>query len=207
MSGWRRIGTGGSLLGWRMHRYTRSTSKVHGSCTAPLVSIGQSGAQVRPVGHRWIGMQCVRPASHAMPNLVIIGSAKSGTSSLHHYLDCHPEISMAAPRGSGRMGDNDAAGKEMRFFWRDDWRERMSWYSSHFAPMTTAVRGEATPAYSAHPRHPEVPERIHSAIPNARLLYIVRDPIDRIVSALHPAARRRRAALISTAHARVRAPG
>jgi hypothetical protein len=117
-----------------------------------------------------------------MPNLVIIGSAKSGTSSLHHYLDCHPEISMAAPRGSGRLGDNDAAGKEMRFFWRDDWRERMCWYSSHFAPMTTAVRGEATPAYSAHPRHPEVPERIHAAIPDARLLYVVRDPIDRIVS-------------------------
>jgi hypothetical protein len=117
-----------------------------------------------------------------LPNLVIIGSAKSGTTSLHHYLDCHPEISMAAPRESGRRRDNDARGKEMRFFWREDWRERIAWYQSHFADMTTPVRGETTPAYSAHPFHPRVAERIHTITPDARILYIVRDPIDRIVS-------------------------
>lgn len=121
-------------------------------------------------------------AATVLPNLIIIGSAKSGTTSLHHYLGCHPEISMAAPRDSGRMRDNDAGGKEMRFFWREDWRERMSWYGSHFANMTTPVRGESTPAYSAHPFHPGVPERIHAVVPDARILYIVRDPIDRIVS-------------------------
>jgi hypothetical protein len=117
-----------------------------------------------------------------LPNLVVIGSAKSGTTSLYHYLDSHPEISMAAPRASGRVRDNDAGGKEMRFYWREDWRERMAWYQSHFVDMITPVRGEATPAYSAHPFHPDVPERIHATVPDARLLYIVRDPIDRIVS-------------------------
>lgn len=127
-------------------------------------------------------MPGARDSKQELPNLVVIGSAKSGTTSLHHYLDAHPEISMAAPRESGHSRDNDAGGKEMRFFWRDDWRERMSWYRSHFADMATPIRGEATPAYSAHPHHPEVAERMHATIPDARLLYIVRDPIDRIVS-------------------------
>lgn len=120
--------------------------------------------------------------STALPNLLIIGSAKSGTTSVHHYLDRHPEISMAAPSESRHVADNDAVAKEMRFFWREDWHKRMSWYCAHFADMTTPVRGEATPAYSAHPFHPGVAERIHSVAPDARLLYMVRDPIDRIVS-------------------------
>jgi hypothetical protein len=123
-----------------------------------------------------------RQRATSLPNLVIIGAAKSGTTSLHHYLDCHPEISMAAPRESGRLQDNDTGGKEMRFFWREDWRERMQWYQSHFAGMSTPVRGEATPAYSAHPFHPGVAERVHTVIPDARLVYVVRDPIDRIIS-------------------------
>ncbi len=45
-----------------------------------------------------------------LPNLIIIGAAKAGTTSLHHYLGVHPEVSMAAPAGD--------AEKEMRFFWR-----------------------------------------------------------------------------------------
>lgn len=117
-----------------------------------------------------------------LPNLFVIGSAKSGTTSLHHYLDVHPEISMAAPAGSAESRDNDAGGKEMRFFWREDWTERMDWYQAHFATMETPVRGEATPAYSAYPFHADVSGRIHSVAPQARLLYLVRDPIDRIVA-------------------------
>jgi Sulfotransferase family len=127
-------------------------------------------------------MPRTRRASCALPNLVVIGSAKSGTTSLHHYLNGHPEISMASPSRGAGLRDNDADGKEMRFFWREDWRESMPWYCSHFAEMTTPVRGEATPAYSAYPRHPAVPERIHAVVPAARLIYIVRDPIERIVS-------------------------
>jgi Sulfotransferase family len=117
-----------------------------------------------------------------MPNLFVIGAAKSGTTSLHHYLDAHPEISMAAPLDSAQSRDNDAGGKEMRFFWRDDWAERMDWYLSHFASMRTAVRGETTPAYAAYSFHADVASRIYSVSPQARLLYVVRDPIERIVA-------------------------
>jgi Sulfotransferase family len=122
------------------------------------------------------------PAARTLPNLFVIGAAKSGTTSMHAYLDAHPEISMAAPAGSADSPDNDAGGKEMRFFWREDWAERMDWYQAHFATMETAVRGEATPAYSAYPFHADVASRIHSVAPQARFIYLVRDPIDRIVA-------------------------
>lgn len=118
-----------------------------------------------------------------LPNLLVIGAAKSGTTSLHRYLDQHPEVSMAVPNGSGaRSDDNDASAKEMRFFWRPDWRQRLDWYRSHFAAMNTPVRGEATPAYTAHPFHPDVAERIHSVAPAAQLVYLVRDPVDRALA-------------------------
>jgi hypothetical protein len=108
-----------------------------------------------------------------LPNLVIIGAPKCGTTSLHAYLDQHPDIAMARPKG--------AVDKEMRYFWRDDWRDRRAWYERHF-DSSAAVRGEATPAYSSYPRRAGVPERIHSLVPGAKLIYVVRDPIARIAS-------------------------
>jgi hypothetical protein len=111
----------------------------------------------------------------ALPNLLIIGAAKCGTTSLHFYLDQHPDVFMARPEeGSG-------AHKEMRLFWRDDWQERLGWYERQFDPGVK-VRGEATPSYTHYPYLPDVPRRIHSVIPETRLIYLVRDPIDRIVA-------------------------
>ena len=110
-----------------------------------------------------------------LPNLLIIGAAKCGTTSLHFYLDQHPEVLMARP------DDKPGREKEMRFFWRDDWRERLGWYEQHFE-STVPVRGEATPSYTHYPLFPDVPRRIHSVIPETKLIYVVRDPIERIVA-------------------------
>ena len=60
------------------------------------------------------GMALATPA-RALPNLLVIGAAKCGTTSLHRYLDSHPEVSMASPSHMGGAA-NDFAGKEMRFF-------------------------------------------------------------------------------------------
>jgi hypothetical protein len=107
-----------------------------------------------------------------LPNLVIIGAAKCGTTSMHDYLSQHPQVSMASAEGD--------VSKELRFFWRDDWRDRVEWYSSLFGDEP--VRGEATPGYTYHPYVSGVAERMHALIPEARLIYLVRDPIDRIAS-------------------------
>lgn len=104
-----------------------------------------------------------------LPNLIVIGAAKCGTTSLHEYLDKHPEIAMAQA-------------KELRFFVENkNWGQGLTWYESQF-DATAAVRGEATPAYSAFPLYRGVPERMARTIPGAKLIYLVRDPIARIVS-------------------------
>jgi hypothetical protein len=104
-----------------------------------------------------------------LPNLLVIGGLKCGTTSLHYYLDQHPEISMSRR-------------KELHYFSRPDWRERRAWYERQFAPMTTPVRGEATPHYTWYPWKRDVALRIHRLCPDARLIYVVRDPLRRLVS-------------------------
>jgi Sulfotransferase domain len=112
-------------------------------------------------------------AAGALPNLLIIGAAKCGTTSLHRYLDQHPHISMA--------GANGGSAKELRFFTDPHWRDELDRYTRHFSP-DAAIRGEATPAYTFYPLHRGVPERIHALVPEVRLIYLVRDPLERIAS-------------------------
>jgi hypothetical protein len=102
------------------------------------------------------------------PNLIIIGAAKCGTNSLHRYLGCHPEVYMSEP-------------KELRFFTKN-WHRGLLWYESKF-PVDYPVRGESSPQYTVYPMITGTPGRMHSVIPDAKLIYLVRDPIDRVVSA------------------------
>jgi hypothetical protein len=103
-----------------------------------------------------------------LPNLIVIGAMKCGTSSLHHYLSLHPEIFMSAE-------------KELNFFERS-WDRGLPWYEAQFSEPA-AVRGESSPNYTKYPRHGrETPERMHSVVPDARLIYLVRDPVERILS-------------------------
>ena len=105
----------------------------------------------------------------ALPNLVVIGGLKCGTTSLHHYLNLHPEIGMSRP-------------KELNFFVAElNWDLGRDWYASHFA-ASDSVRGESSPHYTNAPRFRGVAERMAELIPDARLMYVVRDPLDRAVS-------------------------
>src|SRR5689334_11010359 len=103
-----------------------------------------------------------------LPNLLVIGAPKAGTTSLHSYLSQHPDVSMSIP-------------KELRFFWRDDWYQRRDWYARHFRADAT-IRGESTPGYTMWPVHDHVPERAAQLVPEAKIIYVVRDPVDRIFS-------------------------
>lgn len=105
-----------------------------------------------------------------LPNFVIIGAMKSGTTSLYHYLSLHPEIVMSEK-------------KEIKFFVKEKnyWRG-LEWYQSHFNPGETGISGEASTDYAKFPRFRGVPQRMHAVIPDAKLLYILRDPVERIVA-------------------------
>lgn len=104
-----------------------------------------------------------------LPQFIVIGAGKSGTTSLWAYLDEHPQIFMPELH-------------ELNFFSEPDWRERLDWYASQFAGASEPVRGEKSVHYTMYPYKPNVAERIHEVIPDAKLIYLVRDPIPRIVS-------------------------
>lgn len=114
------------------------------------------------------------PVQNLLPNLFIIGAMKSGTTSLHYYLSLHPEISMAKE-------------KEPHLFERhwcpensDKWQEKLQWYASLFKEKK--IRGESSTGYTMYPDRPNIPQRIHSLVPDAKLIYLVRHPVDRIIS-------------------------
>jgi hypothetical protein len=107
-----------------------------------------------------------------LPNFLVIGTMKGGTSSLYRYLLDHPQIFMPAL-------------KEPLFF-STNWDRGLDWYERLFdgAGQARAV-GEASTEYSAYPLHPGVPERIAKVVPDVRLVYLVRHPIERMLSEYH----------------------
>ena len=108
-------------------------------------------------------------APGALPTFIVIGGMKCGTTSLHRYLDLHPEIGMSDK-------------KELAYFVSEwNWGRGEAWYRAQFDPRQR-VRGESSPQYTSYPKYPHIPERMHALVPEAKLIYIVRDPIERLVS-------------------------
>ena len=105
------------------------------------------------------------------PNLFIIGAMKSGTTTLHEYLDSHPQIAMS------RI-------KEPGFFVEElTLRQGEDWYLSLFEQDDRfRYRGESSTHYTKLPVYRGVAERLSRFNPEARLIYIMRNPIERLVS-------------------------
>lgn len=123
-----------------------------------------------------------------LPNLVVIGAMKCATTAVHRYLDDHPDVAMSRPKelnfffcaADGNARQQATADAE----WRTGlWHRGIDWYAEQF-PDEAPVRGEASPGYTS-PAHPEVPARMAAVIPDARLVYLVRDPVRRAVSQYH----------------------
>lgn len=116
-----------------------------------------------------------------LPNLIVIGAMKCGTTALHRYLDLHPDVAMSEPKelnffiGPERL----AEGCEPPAWLAGNWHRGLEWYARQFRPAP--VRGEASPGYTS-PSSPEAPERMARVLPGARLVYAVRDPVERAVS-------------------------
>jgi hypothetical protein len=106
----------------------------------------------------------------ALPNLIVVGGLKCGTTSLHHYLNLHPEVAMSRP-------------KELNFFVAElNWDLGPDWYRAHFA-ADAAVRGETSPHYTNLPWFEGVARRMRETLgDDARVIYMVRHPIDRLLS-------------------------
>jgi hypothetical protein len=96
---------------------------------------------------------------------MVVGAPKAATTALHDYLDLHPQIAMAVD-------------KELNFFCDPDCADRLDDYARFFDGRSM-LRGESSPWYAADPIVPGVPERIRACLPEVKLIYLVRDPIER----------------------------
>ena len=113
-----------------------------------------------------------RRASGALPTFLIIGGMKAGTTSLYHYVRDHPQVFMPKYKALEFFAGGAA------------WDRGVDWYRKQFAaaPADALALGEASNVYAKYPTYPGVPERIAELVPDARLLYLVREPIERIRS-------------------------
>ena len=104
--------------------------------------------------------------SRVLPQAVILGAQKSGTSSLHYYLVQHPGV--VAPLR-----------KEVHYFDLNLARGE-AWYRAHFGlDGEPGVSIDSSPYYLYHP---VVPARLHALLPGARLIVLLRDPVRRAYS-------------------------
>ncbi|MDY6938789.1 MAG: sulfotransferase domain-containing protein [Cyanobacteriota bacterium] len=105
-----------------------------------------------------------------MPDFLIIGAQKCGTTSLYCYLAQHPNI-ITVPH------------KEVHFF-DLNYDRGSNWYLSHFPPskFSNKIAGEASPYYLFHP---QVPARVYQHFPHVKLIVLLRNPVDRAISQYH----------------------
>lgn len=113
-----------------------------------------------------------------LPNAIVIGAQKCATTSLHWYLDEHPEISVARRKPLGFfVSKQDRTHGNLPM----NWERGADWYAAA-CPDEGKIRLESSPDYTNFPHYRGVPERMKSVVPDAKLVYIVRNPLDRLVS-------------------------
>ncbi len=111
-----------------------------------------------------------------LPNFIIIGAQRCGTTTLYHYLVQHPQVA-------------EASVKEVHYF-DLDFTKGTPWYRSHFitsiyksyierVTKRNLLVGEASPYYIFHPH---VPKRVAQLLPSAKLILLLRNPVDRAYS-------------------------
>jgi hypothetical protein len=106
-----------------------------------------------------------------LPDFLILGAQKAGTTALYAYLRRHPKIT-------------GPSWKEVSYFDRH-YARGSDWYRGNFPNLLRTrgeLVGEASPSYLFHPL---APQRVKELVPDARLVVLVRNPIDRALSHYH----------------------
>ena len=106
-----------------------------------------------------------------LPNFIIIGAMKCATSSLHEQLNQQPGIFMSEL-------------KDPNFFSNDEeYNKGSEWYLSHFEEANiNDLIGESSTHYTKLPTYPHTIERLQKYLPDAKFIYVMRHPINRLVS-------------------------
>lgn len=104
-------------------------------------------------------------------DFIIIGAMKSGTTTFCDYLNLHPDIFITKP-------------KEPQFFSRaNKYNLGFIWYESLFENALPSQKcGEASTCYSRYPKYKDVPKKIFSYSPEVKIIYLLRNPLERTYS-------------------------
>jgi hypothetical protein len=105
------------------------------------------------------------------PDFIVIGAMKCATTTLHEQLAAQPGVFMSRP-------------KEPNYFSDDETHARgWEWYSSLFRAANPGnLRGESSTHYTKLPTHALTVDRMVRALPDVKLIYLMRHPIDRLIS-------------------------
>lgn len=108
-----------------------------------------------------------------IPDFVVIGALKSGTTGLYSALATHPEINMCLV-------------KEPNFYnvsgnLKGSWELGVDWYRDLYS-IKAGLKGEASTSYSRFPASLGVARRLHLASPQVKVIYLIRNPVDRAIS-------------------------
>jgi Sulfotransferase domain len=123
------------------------------------------------------GWRMLSAGRRPLPDFLILGAQRSGTTSLYNYLAAHPLVLPAVPSKGVHYFDKHAD-------------RSLRWYRAHFPTRaqrrrrehpagSPTVTGEGSPYYLFHPHGPA---RAAAAVPDARLIVMLRDPVERAYS-------------------------
>jgi hypothetical protein len=115
------------------------------------------------------------------PDLLVVGAKRGGTTSLWRYLSEHPGFLPTFPKAQQIKGT---------YFFDEEWHRGTRWYRSHFPTEATrrlqarrlghpVVAFEASPYYLFHPL---APARARQVVPDALVVAVLRDPVERAFS-------------------------
>jgi hypothetical protein len=103
-------------------------------------------------------------------DFMIIGAQKCGTTSLAEQLARHPQICFCRTKEPGFFNQTT------------DWQRQLADYHRLYTPMDGQLCGEASTMYTFFPEHRQTHERLHAYNPQLKLIYIMRQPVERIIS-------------------------
>lgn len=121
--------------------------------------------------------------SGSRPNLFVVGAMKSGSTFLHQQLSAHPDIFMSTfKEPSYFLNDEELARVSPRLAAAGRYRQREEYLSLFAEGSQARFRGESSTAYTKQPLVGNVAERIAELSPDARIIYMMREPLARSIS-------------------------
>ncbi len=173
-----------------MHMFTHTTSSMGATTSTDITHAKQNAATAVETEDNYEGIpipllkKLYRGVTHPirmLPDFLIIGTQRGGTTSLYRYLKAHPSI-------------GPSSNKDIHFFDRR-FHRGVSWYRGHFPTLLEKyyverfhgrpfVTGEASPSYLFYPH---APKRAAQVVPHIKLIVLLRNPVSRAFSQYHHA--------------------